>query len=148
MKVILIKDVKNLGSSGEVKEVADGYARNLLFPKGWAVEATSKRLQALEHKRQVMERKARQQEALDQEIAQQLESKTFRFTVAAGEGGRLFGSITASDLAAALQAEGFDIDKKKVVLDEPLKSLGEYRVTVKLSSGVKASIQVNVEKEG
>ncbi|HHX86995.1 MAG TPA: 50S ribosomal protein L9 [Firmicutes bacterium] len=148
MKVILIKDVKKLGSAGEVKEVADGYARNLLFPKGWAIEATSKRLQALEHKQLLMEKKAQQQEALDQEIAKQLEAKTYNFTVAAGEGGRLFGSITVSDLAAALQADGFDIDKKKVILDEPLKSLGEHRVTVKLNSGVKASIQVNVEKEG
>ncbi len=148
MKVILTKDVKNLGISGEVKEVADGYARNLLLPRGWAVEATPKRLQELERRRQTTERKTRQQEALAQEIARQLEGTVVNFKVAAGEGGRLFGSITAAELAAALQARGFDIDKKKVVLDEPLKNLGEHRVTVKLSSGVKASIQVNVEKEG
>ncbi len=148
MKVILTKDIKNLGCGGEIKEVADGYARNLLFPKGWAVEATPKRLRELEHRQQVAERKARQQETLAQKIAGQLEGVVVNFKVAAGEGGRLFGSITASELAIMLQERGFEIDKKKVILDEPLKNLGEHRVVIKLGSGVKASIRVNVEREG
>ncbi|NMA92775.1 MAG: 50S ribosomal protein L9 [Firmicutes bacterium] len=148
MKVILIKDVKNLGSRGEVKEVADGYARNLLLPRGWAVEATPKRLQEMEQRERILERRARRQEAEAQKLGQQLEGTQIGFKMAAGEEGRLFGSVTSSEIAAALQARGFDIDKKRVVLEEPLKELGDHQVTVRLSAGVKASIQVKVEKEG
>lgn len=148
MKVILTADVKNLGSRGEIKEVADGYARNFLLPRGWAVEATPNRLKELERKQQLTEKKAKQQESLAREVAKQLEGKTICLKVAAGEGGRLFGSITASDLAAVLQTEGFGIDKKKIALQEPIKTLGEHQVIIKLSSGIKASILVNVEKEG
>ncbi len=148
MKVILVKDVKNLGRAGDTKEVADGFARNMLFPRGWAVEATPKRLQELERRRQSMEQKARQQEALAREVAGRLEGTVVNFKVAAGEGGRLFGSITAQEVAAALQKKGFDLDKKKLILEEPLKNLGEHPVAVKLCSGVKAFIRVNVEKEG
>ena len=148
MKVILIKDVKNLGTSGEIKEVADGYARNLLFPRGWAVSATPKRLQELDHRQQTIEDKARKQEKIAREIARKLDGTVINVKVAAGEGGRLYGSITASELALELKARGFDIDKRKLVLEEPLKNLGEHQVLVKLGSGIRANILVNVEKEG
>lgn len=148
MKVILIEDVKNLGRAGDTKVVADGFARNMLFPRGWAVEATPRRLQELERRRQSAEQKARHQEVQAREIADRLEGTAVNFRVAAGEGGRLFGSITAQEVAAALQAKGFDIDKKKLILEEPLKNLGEHQVVVKLCSGVRASIRVYVEKEG
>ena len=148
MKVILIKDVKNLGTAGEVKEVADGYARNLLFPRGWAVRATPKLLQELDQRQQTEEKKSRNQKIAAQEIASKLDGASIDIKVVAGEGGRLYGSITTSELAAELKARGFDIDKKKLVLEEPLKNLGEHQVVVKLGSGIKALIRVNVEKEG
>ena len=147
MKIILLKDVKNLGLAGEVKEVADGYARNLLLPRGWAEEATPKKLQELKRRQRIMEKKAQQQEDLAREIARQLEGVVVEFKVAAGEEGRLFGSVTAAEVAAALEKQGFDIDKKRVVLAEPLKNLGEHQVTVKLSSGVKSLVQVKIAKE-
>lgn len=146
MKVILTCDLANLGKKGDLKSVADGYARNLLIPRGLAVEATPQRLQEWEDKRHHDELKAGRQQRSALELAGRLESRSLLFRMAAGEGGRLFGSVTAADLAGELAKAGFQIDKKKIVLDEPIKHTGVYRVEIKLGPGIRAALNITVEK--
>lgn len=148
MKVILKKDIPGLGVKGEVKDVAPGYGRNLLIPKGLAEEATSGRLRELQHQEQVLKNKRRRIKEESQDQAERLEQQELRFRLAAGEGGRLFGSVTAADIAGELQRLGFDVEKKKVLLEEPIKATGRYEITVKLYSGVKAVVVAEVEEEG
>lgn len=148
MKVILKQDLPNLGKRGDVKEVADGYARNMLFPRGLAEEATPERLREWEGRKNLIKKKAAQQEAQAQELAGRLEGKVFSFRRPSGDGGRLFGSVTAADLAAALGREGFSLDKKKILLTEPIKTLGNHPVAVRLGPSIKATIVINVEKDG
>ncbi len=147
MKVILKQDLPKLGKKGEVKEVAEGYARNMLIPRGLAEEATPQRLKELKHRAAAEQKKLQRQEAENRSRAAQLDQQEFTFKMPAGEGGRLFGSVTAADIAARLQKEGYPLDKKKVMLDEPIKNLGRHQVTVKLSQGIKAVIIVNVEQD-
>jgi large subunit ribosomal protein L9 len=148
MKVILKQDVPNLGKKGEVKEVAEGYARNLLLPRGLAEEATPRLLKDRQQ-RDAAERQKRQRvEAQNRDQASRLDGKELVFRQAAGEGGRLFGSVTAAEIAAALSRQGFAVEKKKIAMEEPIKSLGRYEITVKLQTGVKATVVVRVEKDG
>lgn len=147
MKVILLEDVAGLGKKGEVKDVAPGYARNLLIPRGLAEEATPGRLREREHRERVQEQKNRRLEAESRAQAQLLEQRVLHFRAAAGEGGRLFGSVDAADIAEELKRQGFDVDKKKILLEEPIKATGRYEVTVKLFPGVKATIVVEVSGE-
>lgn len=148
MKVILKEDLPNLGKRGEVKEVADGYARNMLLPRGLAEEATPKRLQEWEKRRQRAQKKVAQREAQIRETAGDLEGKVVSFVRPSGEGGRLFGSVTATDIAAALGQENFVLDKRKVLLSEPIKQLGEHTVSIRLGPSVKTTIVIKVEPEG
>ncbi|NLA10915.1 MAG: 50S ribosomal protein L9 [Firmicutes bacterium] len=147
MKIILKEDVPGLGEKGEVKEVAPGYGRNLLIPKGLAVEATPGRLRELQEQAQVLDR--RRERLKEESLAQagDLERQELLFRMAAGEGGRLFGSVTAADIAGELQKLGFAVDKKKVLLEEPIKTAGRYEITVKLPAGVKAVVVAQVETE-
>ncbi len=147
MKVILIEDVADIGQKGEVKEVAPGFARNHLIPKGLAVEATRGRLKDLEMKKKKWERKSIQEEEAAREIQERLSSKSFVVKAKAGEGGRLFGSVTAADIAAVISAEGIEVDKKKVETAEPIKTLGRHEAQVKLHPGVSALIEIVVEDE-
>ena len=145
MKVIFLKDVPK-GKSGEIKEVADGYARNFLFPKGLALPATPSATKAakvlLDDK---VERQARQHEELSR-IAQELQGKELHFKAKAGAKGRLHGAITNAHIAGEIaKLTGFEIDKKKIELEEPLHHLGSYEVVISLAKGLGARVKVVIE---
>lgn len=148
MKVILKQDIQGLGKRGEIKDVAEGYARNMLFPRGLAEEATPQRMRERQHREAAAAKRNLRLEKESKTQASILDQKELLFKRPAGEGGRLFGSVTAADVAGELRRAGFDIDKKKIVMDEPIKSVGDHKVTVKLQPGIKATVTVKVEKEG
>lgn len=145
MKVILTQDVKSLGKKGDIVEVKEGYGRNFLIPRGLAVAADDSSLRRLKHEKTVQKNKeAREREEAEQ-IKAQLEQLTLTLRVKTGDKGRLFGSITASDIAAELGKQGIEIDRRKIELDEPIKSLGNYTLTVRVYPGVTAQLKVVVE---
>jgi large subunit ribosomal protein L9 len=147
MKVILRDEVKSLGRIGDVVNVSEGYARNYLIPKKLAVEANTKNLKEFEHnKRVIMEKAARTMNA-SKATAEKLSALTLTLTAKAGEEDKLFGSITSKDIADAMAAQGFEIDKKKIVLDDPIKRLGQHSVTVKIHPEVTAQVTVLVVAE-
>jgi large subunit ribosomal protein L9 len=148
VKVILTGDVQKLGKSGELKDVADGYARNFLIPRKLAVPAAGGAYRAWQHDIASREEK-REREQEDAEIAtQRIASTTLTLGVKVGEGGKLYGSIGAKDIADALGRRGIEIDRHKVDLDEPLKTLGTYKVAVKVFQGLSAEVTVVVEPKG
>lgn len=147
MKVILREDVKNLGHMGEVVNVSDGYARNFLFPKLFAVEANTKNLKEFEHNKKIITEKAAKIKDSYKSLADKLSSLSLTISAKTGEDDKLFGSITNINVAEALASAGFDIDKKKIIIDEPIKKLGEYSVTVKLPSELSAEVKVHVVQE-
>ncbi|MCQ2553276.1 MAG: 50S ribosomal protein L9 [Clostridia bacterium] len=148
MQVILLKDVKGLGKAGEVVKASDGYVRNMLLPKKLCMEATDANLKALERKRAEIEA----QRAIDKQVAEDIKKKVeegpaVELTAKAGEGGRLFGAITSQNIADAFKATyKIDLDKKKIELKDPIKSIGETKVTLKLYQGVTAALKVNVKE--
>ena len=147
MKVILGEDVKNLGHMGEVVNVSDGYARNFLFPKKFAVEANTKNLKEFEHnKKVIIERAAKLKESF-KSVADKLSSLSLTIKAKTGEDDKLFGSVTNMNIAEALASEGFDIDKKKIIIDEPIKRLGEYSVAIKLHHDLSTEVKVHVVQE-
>lgn len=144
MKVILQENIDTLGQIGDIVKVAPGYARNYLLPKGLAIEATEKNAKALEHaKRQLAYKKNKALEAAKQ-LAAKLEAVNVALTHQAGDEGKLFGSVTTMEIAAFLKEQGFEIDRKKMVLAEPIKQLGEYAVPVKIHPEVTANLKVQV----
>ena len=145
MQVILQKDVKALGKKGEIKEVAEGYARNFLFPRGLAVEATGGQLK--QHKQQEKGAAGKKAKALEaaENTAAKLNDLQLELTAKVGENGRLFGSITSADVASALKEKGFSVDKRKVELSDPVKALGTYSVRVKLHPEVEANLELIVK---
>lgn len=144
MKVILQENLDNLGQIGDIVKVAPGYARNYLLPKGFAIEATEKNAKALEHaKRQLAYKKNKALEAA-KNLAAKLEAVAVTLTHQAGEEGKLFGSVTNMEIAAFLKAQGFEIDRRTIVLAEPIKQVGEYSVPVKIHPEVSATIKVTV----
>ncbi|MBX5435799.1 MAG: 50S ribosomal protein L9 [Alicyclobacillaceae bacterium] len=145
MKVILLADVKGQGKQGEIKEVSEGYARNFLFPRKLAVEATPANLQQLQAQKEARARKEAQELEAAKQLAARLEGRQLVIPAHAGEGGKLFGAITAKHIADALADAGFAIDKRKIQLPEPIKTVGGYRVPVKLHADVTVTIQVMVE---
>jgi large subunit ribosomal protein L9 len=148
LKVILTSDVEKLGKSGELKEVAEGYARNFLLPRKVAVPATGGAYRAWQHDIASREEK-RVREREEAEIAaQRISSTTLTMGVKVGEGGKLFGSITAKDIADALGRRGIVIDRHKVDLEEPLKMLGTYKVAIKVFPGLTPEVTVDVEPKG
>ena len=148
MKVILTTDVATLGKSGELKDVNDGYARNFLIPQKLAVPAAGGAYRAWQHDIASREEK-RQRERGEAEIAAtRISSTTLTMGVKVGEGGKLYGSITAQDIADALGRRGITVDKHKVDLDQPLKSLGTYKVAVKVYSGMTSEVTIIVEPKG
>lgn len=148
MKVILTKDVAKLGKSGEMKNVADGFATNFLIPQKLAVPAAGGAYRAWQHDIASREEK-RQRERAEAEIAAtRIASTTLTMGVKVGEGGKLFGSITAQDIADALGRRGITVDKNKVDLESPLKSLGTYKVAVRVLSGMTPEVTVVVEPKG
>ena len=147
MDIILRQDVEKLGSAGEVVTVKDGYARNYLLPRGLAYEANDSNRRRLDAERNQRARKAAAEVDSARETAARVEKVSLTFTMKTGEGDKLFGSVTASDIAERLKAEGLVIDKKAIVLDEPIKLLGVYKVPVRLHQDVKPEVRVWVVKE-
>jgi len=147
MEVILREDIDNLGNRGEVVKVAPGYARNFLLPKRLAVEATDSNRKIVEQERQAHLRKEAKLQGEAADLAKLMGGVSITITQKAGENDQLFGSVTAKDVADALAAKNFTIDRRKVQLEEPIKQLGEYRVPLRLHKEVTTEITVNVVKE-
>ncbi len=147
MEVILREDVSNLGHRGDVVKVADGYGRNFLLPKNLAMEATPANKAVIEQMKAAAVRRSAKEKAEAEQLVTQLNSVALVFTRKVGEGDHLFGSVTSSDIAQELAAKGFNIDRRKVQLEEPLKSTGEFHVPVKLHREVTAHIAVTVKGE-
>jgi large subunit ribosomal protein L9 len=148
VKVILIAEVTKLGKSGEMKNVAEGFARNFLIPKKLAVPAAGGAYRAWQHDIASREDKRRREREEAEIYATRIASTTLTMGVKVGDGGKLFGSITAKDIADALARRGIVVDRHKVDLDEPLRSLGTYKVAVKVLSGMTAEVTVIVEPKG
>lgn len=147
MKVILKEEVKNMGNMGQIVEVADGYARNYLVPKGLAVEANTKNIKSLEHQKRVIQEKSKKIRNQAQELSNKITAMSLVIKAKAGEEGKLFGSVTTMDIAESLKNEGMEIDKKKISLDEPIKRLGSYTVNIKVHSEVTTQINLQVIEE-
>jgi large subunit ribosomal protein L9 len=147
MKVILVQDVEKLGEIGDVVNVADGYGRNFLIPRGLAVAATAKNKRQLEHEQRLREHRVAQAKKAAEGVAQTLQEAACHFTRKAGEEGRLFGSVTAIDIAEKLKEAGIAIDRRQIQLEQPIKSLGEFTVPVRLRSDVSAMLKISVAAE-
>jgi large subunit ribosomal protein L9 len=147
MEVILKDDVLHLGHRGDLVKVADGYARNFLLPRKLALQATSANKAVVEQMKNAAARRSATEKALAEALAVKLSPVELEFTRKSGEAGHLFGSVTSADIAAALTAKGFEIDRRKIQLDEPLKSLGEVAVAIKLYREVVAHVKVTVLAE-
>ncbi len=149
MKMILLQDVKDLGKKGAVVEVADGYARNFLLPRKLAEAATEGHLRLIDKEKADQAARAQREQEKASELAEQLKARPVPVKVKVGEGGRLFGSVTAADIATALsKSTGISFDKRKVQLADPIKKLGSYTVTIKLHPKVSAKIQLDVQADG
>jgi large subunit ribosomal protein L9 len=147
MEVILRQSVENLGNPGDVVKVKNGYARNYLLPRGLAFEATSGNLKRIQQERERLEAAENDRRGSAQNLATTLEQVSLTFSARVGEEGKLFGSVTAADIAQQLAAQGFEIEKRQIDLHEPIKSLGVYRVPVRLHADVKPEIRVWVIKQ-
>ncbi len=145
MKVILKEDVRGQGKKGDIVNVSDGYARNYLFPRNLAAEANTQNLNNASMTKKAAEHKAETQKKEAMKIAAALENKTVTLKAKCGSAGRLFGSVTAQEVADAVkESTGIDVDKKKIVIDGSIKELGEHEVTVKLYAGVQTRIKLTV----
>lgn len=144
MKIILLKDVPTLGPAGTVKDVKEGYARNYLFPRGLAREATEGAVRALHQQQHVKREREDHKQAEARQAGAALEATVIEIPARAGEGGRLFGSVTAQDIADALSARGYNVTKKQIELDDPIHAVGFYKVPVRIAPGVVARVDVNV----
>ena len=147
MKVVLKEDVKKLGSKGDVVEAADGYARNYLMPRGLAVEATPQKIKELKEKEAKKNRLESEKREDAEKLKSKLESEKFVLKVKAGDSGRLFGSVNTKDIAEAASEKGYDIDKRKIELDDSIKSLGMHTVPVKIYDDITANLKVNVKEK-
>jgi len=147
MKVILQKDIHNLGDAGDVKTVADGYARNFLLPKKLVILYNESSKKAIDHQKQVIKVKKEKRRKESEKTAQAFTGLTLTIKAKVGEEDKLFGSITTLDIAKLLKEAGFDIDKRRIHLDEQIKTLGEHSVSIKLEEGLTAQVKVIVEKE-
>ncbi len=147
MQIILQEDVEKLGNRGDVVTVKPGYARNFLLPKKLAVEATPGNMKALERIRGALAKKTATELDAAKKQAELLSQVSLKFTRKTGENDQMFGSVTNGDIADGLKAQGFTIDKRQVQIGEPLKSLGEFPVTVKVFRDVTAEIKVSIGKE-
>lgn len=147
MKVILLEDVKKIGSKGQVIQVSDGYGRNYLLPKGLAVEASETRLKELKDKSQQAEKKKEKEDDKAVRIREKINKQTVTVKEKCGEGGKLFGAVTSKEVADAINtAFKINIDKKKIEIKEPIRHLGEYAVKIKIHPSVQAEITVIVEE--
>jgi large subunit ribosomal protein L9 len=148
MKVILREDVKDLGEIGSIVDVKIGYGRNYLIPRNLAVEANQKNMKQFEHEKKNILVKAKKVRQSMQDVADQVSKMIITIEAQAGEEDKLFGSVTSKDIAEAITLQGVEIDKRKVMLEEPIKRLGSYEVSVKIHKDVTASVKVEVKKSG
>ncbi|HHY42614.1 MAG TPA: 50S ribosomal protein L9 [Thermoanaerobacterales bacterium] len=145
MKVILLEDVKKLGKKGDLVDVSDGYARNFLFPRNLAKEATEGSLKQLKQEKDALAKKKQKELEQAKELAKVLSNTTVTLKVKAGEQGKLFGSVTSKDISEALKKQyNIEVDRRKIELQEPIKSLGSYKVDVKLAPEVDAKLSVKI----
>ena len=145
MKVILQSDVKGTGKKGQILEVADGFARNFLFPKKLAIEATTGNIQDVSHKKEVEQRRKEKEKEDAIKLGVKLNALLIEVKTKTGEGGRLFGSVTSKEITEALKKQhGIEVDKRKLEIKDPIKTLGEFEVHVKVHPEVVAKLQVHV----
>ncbi len=144
MDIILTENVKGLGTIGEVVKVKPGYGRNYLVPQGLAVEANDRNLNEMEHHKRQLTFKAEKLSKEAADVKARVEAVVCSFELKASEEGKLFGSVTSMEIADSLAAQGVEIDRRKIILDQPIKELGEHEVDIKLNAGVNATIKVNV----
>ena len=147
MEIILQEDVPSLGTIGDIIKVRDGYGRNYLIPRGLAVEANRRNLRVLEHQKRLIAAKKEKTRQQAQSVSDRLAALSLTISARAGEEDRLFGSVTNIDIERALNAQGVTIDRRKIILTEPIKQLGEYAVPVHLSSEVHGTLKVQVVRE-
>ncbi|WP_419939921.1 50S ribosomal protein L9 [Candidatus Palauibacter sp.] len=147
VEVILRRDIADLGLAGEMVNVRPGYARNYLIPQGMALVATEGNRKRFEEERRQVEQSAEREREAAQELAGELEGRTMSFVRRASEGGRLFGSVTAADIADELEKEGLSVDRRAIRLDDPIKDLGEHDVPVRLHMDIEPSVKVSVVTE-
>lgn len=147
MKVILLADVKGTGKKGDVVEVSDGFARNMLFKKNLAKIATAVEVNSLQIKKNAEEFHKREEIKRLTELSREINGKEVLCLVKAGEAGKIFGSVTNENVSAALKKAGYEVDKKKIVISAPIKKLGLYDVEIKLISGVPCKVKLNVDAE-
>ena len=147
MEVILKEDVAKLGSRGDVVKVAEGYGRNYLLPRKLAMQATAANKAVIEQMKAASARRSASEKAQAEELLTQLEPLVLSFTRKAGEAGHLFGSVTSSDIAAELAAQGHEVDRRKIQLGDPLKSVGDFKVAIRLHREVTARVTVKVQAE-
>jgi large subunit ribosomal protein L9 len=148
MEIILREDVPNLGHTGDVVKVKPGFARNYLFPRGLAVVADRRNVHELEHQKRVLAEKRERERKTSQTQAESLNRVRLVISARAGESGKLFGSVTNQDIEKALAEKGFPVDRRRIRLDDPIKALGEHKITVRLAAGVDAIVTVSVEADG
>jgi len=147
MEIILQEDVENLGRIGDIVKVRNGYGRNYLLPRRLAIEANRKNLHVLEHQKRLVAAKKERDQRQAQTLGAQLSALSVVIPARAGEEDRLFGSVTNQDIEKALQAKGFTIDRRKIILEEPLKQLGTYSVPIHLGGDTRSTITVQVVRE-
>lgn len=147
MEVILKEDVQKLGSRGDVVKVADGYGRNYLLPRKLAIEATKANRAVIEQMKAAAVRRSAREKADAEALSSQVNNLSLTFQRRSGEHDQLFGSVTSADIAAEMEKKGFSVDRRKIQVHEPLKSLGEFTVPVKLHKDVTAHVRVVIEKE-
>jgi large subunit ribosomal protein L9 len=147
MKIILREDVEKLGKAGDVVKVADGFGRNYLIPRQLAVPANVRNLKALEHDRRVIEARAKKSRTSAESLAEKLSAVSITLSAKAGEEGKLFGAITSRDIAEALEKAGVPVDRKNVLLLDPIKQLGDYKVKIKAGTDLHPEISVSVVAE-
>jgi large subunit ribosomal protein L9 len=147
MKVVLKDDIKNVGKMGQIVDVADGYARNYLVPRGLAVEANIKNLKSLEHEKKIIQEKAKRIKNSSQTLSDKISTMTLVIKAKAGDEGKLFGAVTSMDIAELLKNKGIEMDKKKISLDEPIKRLGSYSVNIKIHPEILTHLNIQVIEE-
>lgn len=147
MKVILKQSVSSLGKAGDLIKVHDGYARNYLIPKGLAIEANEKNIKAFEHEKRNILQKAEKEHKIAEDSASALANVTLSFSRKVGDQDKIFGSVTTKDIEEALKEKGYSVDRKMIILDEHIKSLGEFKVKIKLTAGVETEFKVIVTGE-
>lgn len=147
MEVILCDQVPNLGNQGDIVKVKPGYARNFLIPNGLAYTASSRNAAQINHKKRLLQDRQKRKIKTEQDLARRISEISVQIPVRVGEEDRIFGSVTSQDIAAALKKKGHEIDRRKIILDEPIRALGVYTIPVRFSGDISAQLKVWVVKE-